>query len=254
WERCMNPIDDDTLQAYVDGELDAAARARVDAALAQDEALARRVRQLQALNARLRAAFDPVLDEPVPEHLSALLQPRSAPAATVVPFGARGTAAARRHAMRSRWLPGAALAASLAMLAAGLWWWQSGSALVRTQGGQQFAAGTLARARDGCACTGCDRPEFPFCRRGYLPHFHHPHTTVARRAGLPFRRGLGAARAGAFGPARRWRLAPSGQRVAASGAGRDRCALARQCFRCAAGTHGAGGWLALKSPRIAVRR
>jgi len=144
----MNPIDDDILQAYVDGELDAAARARVDAALAQDEALGRRVRQLQALNARLRAAFDPVLDEPVPEHLSALLQPRSAPAATVVPFDARGTAAARRHAMRSRWLPGAALAASLAMLAAGLWWWQSGSALVRTQGGQQFAAGTLARALD----------------------------------------------------------------------------------------------------------
>ena len=144
----MNPIDDDTLQAYVDGALDAADAARIDAALAQDETLARRVRQLQAVNAQIRAAFDPVLDEPVPAHLSALLQPRSAPAATVVPFDARGGAHVRRHAMRSRWLPGAALAASLALLAAGLWWWQSGSTLVRTQDGQQFAAGTLARALD----------------------------------------------------------------------------------------------------------
>ncbi len=145
----MNPIDDDSLQAYVDGALDAAEAARVEAALAQDEALARRVRQLQALNAQLRAAFDPVLDEPVPARLSALLQPPSAPEGTVLPFRARGTEASRhRHVLRRRWLPGAALAASLALLAAGLWWWQSGNVLMRTQGGQQFAAGALAHALD----------------------------------------------------------------------------------------------------------
>ena len=37
----MNSIDEDTLQAYADGELDAAATARIDAALARDEVLAR---------------------------------------------------------------------------------------------------------------------------------------------------------------------------------------------------------------------
>ncbi|MBD8872602.1 NepR family anti-sigma factor [Rhodanobacter sp. DHB23] len=145
----MTAIDDDILQAYVDGALDAVDAARVDAALAQDEALARRVRQLRALDARLRAAFDPVLDEPVPERLSALLQPATAP---VVPFtvleGGRGAGAVRRRAPRRWLLPGAALAASVTLLAAGLWWWQSGGGWVRTQGGRQFAAGALTHALD----------------------------------------------------------------------------------------------------------
>jgi hypothetical protein len=144
----MNPIDDDTLQAYVDGALDAADAARVDAALAQDEALARRVRQIQALNAQLRAAFDPVLDEPVPARLSALLQPGAAP---TVPFavleGGRDANAMRRRAPR-RWLmPGAALAASVALLAVGLWW-HAGNELVRTRNGVPYAAGVLGRALD----------------------------------------------------------------------------------------------------------
>ncbi|OOG36998.1 hypothetical protein B0E52_16020 [Rhodanobacter sp. C06] len=149
----MNTIDDDTLQAYVDGELDAAEAARVEAVLAQDDALARRVRQMCALDAQLRAAFDPVLDEAVPAHLSALLQAPAAPATKPaarfsVVAGGRGAHPASHRAPR-RWLmPGAALAASVALLAAGLWWWQSGSSLVRTQGDRQFATGTLARALD----------------------------------------------------------------------------------------------------------
>lgn len=140
----MNPIDDDILQAYVDGALDAAEAARIDAAMAQDEALARRVRQLQALNARLRAAFDPVLDEPVPARLSALLQPR---AQLTVLEGGRETNAAHRRAPR-RWLmPGAALAASVALLAAGLWW-HAGNQLVYMRNGEPYAAGVLGRALD----------------------------------------------------------------------------------------------------------
>ena len=144
----MNPIDDDTLQAYVDGELDAAEAARVDAALAQDDALAGRVRQMRALNARLRAAFDPVLDEPVPAHLSALLQPRAMPAVPLtVVEGGRGANTVRHRASR-RWLgPGAALAASVALLAAGLWW-HAGNELVRMRNGEPYAAGVLGRALD----------------------------------------------------------------------------------------------------------
>ncbi|HEY8328460.1 MAG TPA: hypothetical protein VIO59_08475, partial [Rhodanobacter sp.] len=48
-----------------------------------------------------------------------------------------------------RWfVPGAALAASVALLAVALWWWQPGGDLVRMQGGQSFAAGALTHALD----------------------------------------------------------------------------------------------------------
>jgi len=148
----MNPIDDDTLQAYVDGELDAAATAGIDAALAHDEVLARRVRQARALRAQLKAAFDPVLDEPVPAHLSALLRsasPQVLIAATPLPTHiARRGFGAGRHRASHRWLvPGAAVAASIAVLAVALWWKQGGD-LVRMHDGQQFAAGALSRALD----------------------------------------------------------------------------------------------------------
>ena len=148
----MNVIDDDTLQAYVDGELDAAGAARIDAALAHDEVLARRVQQARAFRAQMRAAFDPVLDEPVPARLSALLRPTLAQAANLAaPFGVapgrRGFGATRRRASR-RWLvPGAAVAASLALLAVGLWW-HTGSGPVRMHDGRQFAAGALSEALD----------------------------------------------------------------------------------------------------------
>ncbi|TAM58394.1 MAG: hypothetical protein EPN49_12660 [Rhodanobacter sp.] len=147
----MNSIDEDTLQAYVDGELDAAATARIDAALAHDDVLARRVQQARALRAQLQAAFDPVLDEPVPERLSALLRPappHTATAATpfVVPAGRRGFGAGRRRALR-RWLMPAAVAASIAVLAVGLWW-RPGDGLVRVHDGRQFAAGALSDALD----------------------------------------------------------------------------------------------------------
>lgn len=149
----MNPIDDDILQAYVDGELDAPSAARVEAALAHDAVLAHRVQQARDVRARLRAAFDPVLDEPVPARLSALLQPRSAQAATptpplVMPAAGHGRDTTRRRVTRRWFVPGAALAASVALLAVALWWWQPGGDLIRMQGGQSFAAGALTHALD----------------------------------------------------------------------------------------------------------
>jgi hypothetical protein len=149
----MNPIDDDTLQAYVDGELDAPSAARIDAALAHDAVLARRVQQAREVRAQVRAAFDPVLDEAIPAHLSALLQSPAAPAAApaaphALPVRGRGVGTARHRATRRWFVPGAALAASVALLAVGLWWWQPAGDLIRTQGGQSFAAGALTRALD----------------------------------------------------------------------------------------------------------
>ncbi|MFN3843995.1 MAG: zf-HC2 domain-containing protein, partial [Rehaibacterium terrae] len=60
-------ISDERLMAYVDGELDAAQAAQVEAAIAADPALAAAVARQRRLRERLRAAFDPVLDQPVPE-------------------------------------------------------------------------------------------------------------------------------------------------------------------------------------------
>jgi len=148
----MNPIDDETLQAYVDGELDAAGVARIAAALAHDDVLAQRVRQARALREQVRAAFDPILDEPIPARLSALLQPGAPPVATVAApravAASRRISGATRHRPARRWLmPSAALAASVALLAFGLWW-HSGNDLVRVQAGQSFAAGDLSAALD----------------------------------------------------------------------------------------------------------
>ena len=75
-------ISDETLMAYADGELEAAQRAEVEVALAADPQLARRVEQHQALRKKVRASFDPVLLETVPDALITAI--RSAPAASPV--------------------------------------------------------------------------------------------------------------------------------------------------------------------------
>lgn len=59
-------VTEQALHAYVDGLLDADARAVVEAHLAAHPDDAARVQAYQAQNAALRAAFDPVLEEPVP--------------------------------------------------------------------------------------------------------------------------------------------------------------------------------------------
>lgn len=58
-----------TIAAYVDGELDADARARFEAELARDPSLADEVATQRRLRERLAAAYDPVLAEPVPLNL-----------------------------------------------------------------------------------------------------------------------------------------------------------------------------------------
>lgn len=68
-------IPDERLMAYVDGELDAEARAEVVAALATDPALAARVAAAVQLRARLSAAFGPTLTEPVTDRLIEAVRP-----------------------------------------------------------------------------------------------------------------------------------------------------------------------------------
>ena len=61
--------DDETLMAYADGELDAAQRAEIAAAVDKDPGLARRVEKPRALRAEVASAFASVIDQPLPERL-----------------------------------------------------------------------------------------------------------------------------------------------------------------------------------------
>ena len=96
-------ITEEQIAAYADGELEGEALAQIEAAIAADPALAAKVEAHRALRSQLSAHFAPVLDEAVPDHLAALLQPKqAAPAeAEVVSFAAerqkRGLAPAVRR-------------------------------------------------------------------------------------------------------------------------------------------------------------
>jgi hypothetical protein len=60
---------EETLMAYADNELDSQTRSAVEAAMASDPDIARRVARHKALRDRLRTTFDKVLDEPPPQRL-----------------------------------------------------------------------------------------------------------------------------------------------------------------------------------------
>jgi len=65
----MKPVSEEDLQAYVDGVLDGSSRAWVEAHLVAHPEDAARVQAWRELNVALRATYNPVLDEPVPERL-----------------------------------------------------------------------------------------------------------------------------------------------------------------------------------------
>ena len=106
--------DDMQIYAYVDGELDAETSARLEADSRSDTGLASRIAEQRALRTRLRAEFDPVLAEPIPQRLSdALAGP--GPGAAITPIGAarRDSGRAARAAWSLReW---SAVAATLAV-------------------------------------------------------------------------------------------------------------------------------------------
>ena len=60
---------EETLMAYADNELDAQTRAAVEAAMAKDPEIARRIAQHKALRGKVRLAFDNVIEEPTPQRL-----------------------------------------------------------------------------------------------------------------------------------------------------------------------------------------
>lgn len=76
--------------AYVDGELDEAGLAEVEAAAATDPAIAADIAAHRSLRAQLAAAFGPIADEPVPEALT-----RAASTPSLLPTSWGGGSAAR---------------------------------------------------------------------------------------------------------------------------------------------------------------
>jgi len=135
---------EETLSAYADGEVDAATRAALEAALATDPQLAQRVAHQRALRARVRDAFTPVLEEPVPERLLASVR-------GAAPGQRTGQVVPLRQRPRARWSwpQWGAMAASLivgVLLGPVLLRLAAPPAPLETSGGRVLASGVLARA------------------------------------------------------------------------------------------------------------
>lgn len=77
-------ITDETLMAYVDGELSESERLKVDSAVAADPALQERLEKHRRFRARMGGVFANVLTEPLPERLVEAARPSN-----VVPFPTR---------------------------------------------------------------------------------------------------------------------------------------------------------------------
>jgi hypothetical protein len=136
---------EEVLMAYADNELDAQTRAAVEAAMAADPEIARRVARHKALRTRLRVAYDKVLDEPVPERLTATVRAAPTPAIrrenNVVPLR-------RKSAPRWSWPQWSAIAASLVLgiVAGQLVPRSSETGPIVTKNGQLLASGGLAHS------------------------------------------------------------------------------------------------------------
>jgi hypothetical protein len=105
-------VDDETLAAYVDGELSPEKAAAVAMLLADDPEARRRLDALFETSRLLAAAYEAPMTEPVPERLRALVEGR--PDRAAAPEGARVIAFPRRARLPAA--IGLALAASVALV------------------------------------------------------------------------------------------------------------------------------------------
>lgn len=104
-------VSDETFFAWLDGELDPAQAAMVEAEVAADPGLSARAAEHRSMQQKLRGAFDPLLSEPLPDTLVAAARSRAP--ATVVDFGkAKQAREARRFPIAIQL---GAMAASLAV-------------------------------------------------------------------------------------------------------------------------------------------
>ena len=123
------PITEADLQAYVDGRLAEGRRGEVETWLASRPDEAQRVAQLRSQRDALRALYDPVLDEPVPERLIRL-----------APRGSR----AREVALVAGWVAIGAVAGVLAGWQ--LHAWQAGRTPALSEGASIARSAAVAHA------------------------------------------------------------------------------------------------------------
>lgn len=134
----MTDLSEKMLIALVDGELDEVTRRRVEHAIAEDPALARRLAMHRRLRDRLAGHYAPVADEAVSDRFTRLLDD----ATTVRPLH---RPAARR---RTHWATGGAIAASLLIGLAIGHRLPLAHGPVDLRDGAMVAQGDLARALD----------------------------------------------------------------------------------------------------------
>ncbi len=119
----MQPIAEDDLHAYVDEALDASRRAEVETYLEAHPDVAARVEHYRAQRLKLRAAFDPIAEEPIPTQLNL---------ARMIEM--------RRRPVMAPWRMAAAAMVLLVAGGSGGWWLHGMSAVPRE--------GVLALARE----------------------------------------------------------------------------------------------------------
>jgi hypothetical protein len=145
-------ISDETLMAYADGELDAAARAAVESAMREDPQIEKRIAAHRTLRRKVQAAYSAELSEAIPERLlTAASGAASTQGSNVVNLQAARTAMERgksRAPPPPQWRTAGTIAASLiAGVGLGFFMWgHTESPLMRSAGGALVARGQLAKA------------------------------------------------------------------------------------------------------------
>jgi hypothetical protein len=149
-------IDDHIVSAYVDGELDAAEAARIDAAARADPDLARRIKAQQRLRERMAGVFSSLITEAPPERLVAAVQKPRTPAEVVDLGQIRRQRAARTAGKTptSRWFGWMVMAACAVLVASWGFFYapdrliSAGGSIVAGPPGAMVARGSLANALD----------------------------------------------------------------------------------------------------------
>lgn len=142
-------IPEDTLMAYADGELDPEARREVEAAIAADPELARRVERHQALRRKIGSEFDPVLMETVPESLVSAVHGAPSKAAGKPAHEATVTDLRRVRAARAAEAKEAAASARRAATPRRRWTWFEWAAVAASLAAGAVIAHFVSRSPDG---------------------------------------------------------------------------------------------------------
>jgi sugar/nucleoside kinase (ribokinase family) len=144
-------ITEEEIMAYVDGEMDEAARGRVTLAALADPELAERIAAQRALRERLQAHFAPLAAAPVPDAWVEQIR-QGAPSAQVIDLAAaRAQRAARNDRPPARyraWIGGAVAAVLAIAVFAGPWRPATDQQPIVARGGVLVATGALGQALD----------------------------------------------------------------------------------------------------------